>query len=118
MNNKAIVDDWRIKLALPLFLLIDLLLKTPPIAQRLFDRFRTPDNIRNILQVRQQQAGQGARSCWLPHALLAVLTVLCISGGVRSPYCRSIGAATPGSIASPVVSHASCYICVTSRPTF
>lgn len=50
MNNKAIVDDWRIKLALPLFLLIDLLLKTPPIAQRLFDRFRTPDNIRNILQ--------------------------------------------------------------------
>lgn len=51
MNNKAIVDDWRIKLALPLFLLIDLLLKTPPIAQRLFDRFRTPDNIRNILQV-------------------------------------------------------------------
>ena len=68
MNNKAIVDDWRIKLALPLFLLIDLLLKTPPIAQRLFDRFRTPDNIRNILQVRQQQAGQGAAGyhthCW------------------------------------------------------
>lgn len=67
MNNKAIVDDWRIKLALPLFLLIDLLLKTPPIAQRLFDRFRTPDNIRNILQVRSSSGSvvEIAWGCWL-----------------------------------------------------
>lgn len=50
MNNKAIADDWRIRLAMPLFLLIDLLLKTRPIAQLLFDRFRTPDNIRSVLQ--------------------------------------------------------------------
>lgn len=49
---------------MPLFLLIDWLLKQPPIAQRLFDRFRTPDNIRNILQVRCGQLGvQEARSC-------------------------------------------------------
>lgn len=55
--QQAISDDWRIKLAMPLFLLIDWLLKQPPIAQRLFDRFRTPNNIRNILQVRWGQLG-------------------------------------------------------------
>jgi hypothetical protein len=32
-----VINDWRIVLALPLLLLIDFLLKTPPIARALFD---------------------------------------------------------------------------------
>ncbi|WVZ98574.1 hypothetical protein U9M48_044001 [Paspalum notatum var. saurae] len=42
MNNKAIVDDWRIKLLLPLLWLIDFLLKQRPIASAL-------DNLKDIL---------------------------------------------------------------------
>ena len=36
---------------MPLFLLIDLLLSRPRIARALFDRFRTRDNLRTVLQV-------------------------------------------------------------------
>lgn len=38
MNNKAIVDDWRIKLLLPLLWLFDFLLNQRGIASFLFDR--------------------------------------------------------------------------------
>lgn len=40
MNNKAIVDDWRIKLLLPLLWLFDFLLMQKVIASYLFDRVR------------------------------------------------------------------------------
>jgi len=40
MNNKAIVDDWRIKLVLPLLWLIDFLLNQRPIASALFNRVK------------------------------------------------------------------------------
>lgn len=40
MNNKAIVDDWRIKLLLPLLWLIDFLLKQQVIASAIFERVR------------------------------------------------------------------------------
>ncbi|KAK9279201.1 hypothetical protein L1049_012879 [Liquidambar formosana] len=49
MNNKAIVDDWRIKLLLPLLWLIDLLLKQRGIASSIFERVKQSDNLRNIL---------------------------------------------------------------------
>ncbi|KAI3522263.1 hypothetical protein L1887_11764 [Cichorium endivia] len=49
MNNKAIVDDWRIKLVFPLLLLIDFLLKQKGIASFLFERVRTRESLRNIL---------------------------------------------------------------------
>lgn len=49
MNNKAVADDWRIKLAMPIFLLIDALLARPKVARYLFDRFRTPDTLRSVL---------------------------------------------------------------------
>lgn len=49
MNNKAVSDDWRIKLAMPLFLMIDLLLSRPAVARYLFDRFRSPENVRSVL---------------------------------------------------------------------
>nr|GMD06705.1 pheophytinase, chloroplastic [Ipomoea batatas] len=49
MNNKAIVDDWRIKLLLPLLWLIDFLLQQKAIASALFDRVRQSENLRNIL---------------------------------------------------------------------
>ncbi|EES19542.1 hypothetical protein BDA96_09G147900 [Sorghum bicolor] len=49
MNNKAIVDDWRIKLLLPLLLLIDFLLKQRPIASALFNRVKNRDNLKDIL---------------------------------------------------------------------
>ncbi|KAL4859706.1 Ferredoxin C 2 [Chlorella vulgaris] len=50
MNNKAISDDWRIRLALPFFYSIDWLLRRRSVAQNLFDRFRKPDNIAGILR--------------------------------------------------------------------
>lgn len=50
MNNKGVVGDWRILLVYPIFLIIDLLLHTPGVADFLFNKFRSPDNIRNVLQ--------------------------------------------------------------------
>ncbi|KAK1301101.1 hypothetical protein QJS10_CPB13g01052 [Acorus calamus] len=49
MNNKAIVDDWRIKLLFPLLLLFDFLLKQKKIASALFERVKQRDNLKNIL---------------------------------------------------------------------
>ncbi|PRQ27360.1 putative chlorophyllase [Rosa chinensis] len=49
MNNKAIVDDWRIKLLFPLLMLIDFLLKQRPIASFIFERVRQRESLRNIL---------------------------------------------------------------------
>lgn len=40
MNNKAIVDDWRIKLLLPLLWLFDFLLNQRGIASALFERVK------------------------------------------------------------------------------
>uniref|UniRef100_A0A0D6R7Q8 AB hydrolase-1 domain-containing protein n=1 Tax=Araucaria cunninghamii TaxID=56994 RepID=A0A0D6R7Q8_ARACU len=50
MNNKAIVDDWRIKLVIPLLWIIDFLLKQRKIASALFERVKARENLRNILQ--------------------------------------------------------------------
>eukprot|EP00210_Caulerpa_lentillifera_P001673 g1608.t1 len=50
MNNKSLTDDWRIRLALPIFLLIDFLLNIPPIADYLFNTYASKDNVRNILR--------------------------------------------------------------------
>ncbi|CAI5511927.1 unnamed protein product [Closterium sp. Naga37s-1] len=50
LNNKAIEDDWRIRLALPLFLLIDFLLSFPPLASAIFNRVRTRDNVASVLR--------------------------------------------------------------------
>ena len=49
MNNKQAIDDWRIKLIMPLFLLIDFLLKQPRIAKYLFDNVREKETLRKIL---------------------------------------------------------------------
>ncbi|KAJ7975542.1 putative Alpha/beta hydrolase [Quillaja saponaria] len=49
MNNKAIVDDWRIKLLLPLLWLIDFLLKQRGIASFIFERVKRRESLRNIL---------------------------------------------------------------------
>lgn len=49
LNNKAVADDWRIKIAMPLFLLIDFLLKQPRIARYIFDSVRKKENLKNIL---------------------------------------------------------------------
>lgn len=49
MNNKAVVDDWRIKLLLPLLWLFDFLLKQRGIASSIFERVKQRDNLRNIL---------------------------------------------------------------------
>ncbi|KAG6543813.1 hypothetical protein Mapa_014653 [Marchantia paleacea] len=50
MNNKAVTDDWRLKLLLPILWLIDFILSIPALATRLFDRIRSPDNIKSVLQ--------------------------------------------------------------------
>ncbi|ESR55174.1 hypothetical protein CICLE_v10021643mg [Citrus x clementina] len=49
MNNKAIVDDWRIKLLFPLLWFIDFLLKQRPIASAIFERGKQRETLRNIL---------------------------------------------------------------------
>ncbi|CAL5436712.1 unnamed protein product [Camellia sinensis] len=49
MNNKAIVDDWRIKLLLPLLWLIDFLLNQKGIASFIFERVTRRENLKNIL---------------------------------------------------------------------
>lgn len=49
MNNKAIVDDWRIKFITPLLWLIDFLLKQRKIASALFERLKTRENLMNVL---------------------------------------------------------------------
>ncbi|XP_072964997.1 uncharacterized protein [Typha angustifolia] len=49
MNNKAIVDDWRIKLLLPLLWLVDFLLKQRGIASAIFERVKERENLKNIL---------------------------------------------------------------------
>jgi len=50
LNNKGVVSDWRIVLALPIFLLVDLLLSIRPIARALFDRVRDPESLSNVLK--------------------------------------------------------------------
>ncbi len=51
MNNAAVLDDdWRIKLAYPIFALINALLKIKPVAQFLFDKFRNKETIENVLR--------------------------------------------------------------------
>ncbi|XP_002962489.2 uncharacterized protein LOC9662179 [Selaginella moellendorffii] len=49
MNNKAVVDDWRLKLASPLLSLIDWLLKQPGISSRLFNRVKSRENLKTLL---------------------------------------------------------------------
>ncbi|KAJ0969379.1 hypothetical protein J5N97_022256 [Dioscorea zingiberensis] len=49
MNNKAIVDDWRIKLLFPLLWLVDFLLKQRGIASAIFERVKQKENLKNIL---------------------------------------------------------------------
>lgn len=46
------MDDWRVRLAFPVFQLIDYLLSRQRIARFLFDNFRTKDNLKKVLQVR------------------------------------------------------------------
>lgn len=49
MNNKAIVDDWRIKLLFPLLWLIDFLLNQKWIASFIFERVKQKESLKNIL---------------------------------------------------------------------
>lgn len=49
MNNKAVKGDWRIQLAMPLFLLIDFILKSA-LGRALFENVRQPANIKGALQ--------------------------------------------------------------------
>ncbi|KAB8509367.1 hypothetical protein FH972_025407 [Carpinus fangiana] len=49
MNNKAIVDDWRIKLLLPLLWLFDFLLRQRGIASAIFQNVRKRENLKSIL---------------------------------------------------------------------
>lgn len=51
MNSKArgLDDDWRLQLARPIFALIDFLLSIKPLARRIFDGVRSPDNLKGVL---------------------------------------------------------------------
>ncbi|PKA54652.1 hypothetical protein AXF42_Ash000487 [Apostasia shenzhenica] len=49
MNNKVILDDWRIRLILPLLWLFDILLKQRVIASAIFENVKKRKNLQNIL---------------------------------------------------------------------
>lgn len=69
LNNKAVSEDWRARAARPLFLLIDALLARRRVARWLFDKYRSPENIRSILLVGQccfhgwSSGEDGGRGC-------------------------------------------------------
>ena len=48
---QGLTDDWRVRLAFPIFQLIDFLLSRQRVARFLFDNFRTKDNLKKVLQV-------------------------------------------------------------------
>ena len=48
---QGLTDDWRVRLAFPIFRLIDFLLSRQRVARFLFNNFRTKDNLRKVLQV-------------------------------------------------------------------
>ena len=48
---QGLTDDWRVRLAFPVFQLIDFLLSRQRIARFLFNNFRTKDNLKKVLQV-------------------------------------------------------------------
>jgi pimeloyl-ACP methyl ester carboxylesterase len=50
LNNKGVVSDWRIVLAYPIFLLVDLLLSIRPVARALFDNVRDPTTLAGVLK--------------------------------------------------------------------
>eukprot|EP01025_Chloroclados_australasicus_P022789 TRINITY_DN2335_c0_g1_i2.p2 TRINITY_DN2335_c0_g1~~TRINITY_DN2335_c0_g1_i2.p2 ORF type:complete len:394 (-),score=58.95 TRINITY_DN2335_c0_g1_i2:505-1662(-) len=50
MNNKQQLNDWRVWLALPIFYLVDFLLKNKSIGPNLFEKFRSKENIENVLK--------------------------------------------------------------------
>ena len=54
MFVQGLTDDWRVRLAMPIFQLIDFLLSRQRIARFLFDNFRTKDNLKKVLQVPQR----------------------------------------------------------------
>ena len=49
LNNKGAADDLRVAVFLPLFWLIDWLLSIPSVARALFDRFRSRENVAQVL---------------------------------------------------------------------
>lgn len=48
---QGLTDDWRVRLAFPIFQLIDFLLSRQRVARFLFNNFRTKDNLKKVLQV-------------------------------------------------------------------
>ncbi|KAI4339671.1 hypothetical protein MLD38_024586 [Melastoma candidum] len=50
MNNKAVVDDWRIKLLLPLLWFFDFLLRQPRIASAIFERVKRREVLMDVLR--------------------------------------------------------------------
>ena len=48
--TQGLTDDWRVRLAFPIFRAIDFLLSRQRIARYLFNNFRTKDNLKRVLQ--------------------------------------------------------------------
>lgn len=92
MNNAATLDDdWRIKLAYPIFALINTLLKIRPVAQFLFDKFSSKESIENVLRqvYRNQESVDSAlvdliyEPATTPGALEAFVSILTGPPGPR-----------------------------------
>ena len=101
MNNSARTDDWRAALALPLFALVNAVLKSP-LAQPLFDSVRERDSIRNLLRGVYAAAPERVDDALVdaicaaaaqPGALQAAVRIITGPGGPRPEDLLEVGPA-------------------------
>jgi pimeloyl-ACP methyl ester carboxylesterase len=101
MNNSARTDDWRAVLALPLFALVNAILKSP-LAQPLFDSVRERDSIRNLLRGVYASAPERVDDALVdaicaaaaqPGALQAAVRIITGPGGPRPEDLLELGPA-------------------------
>lgn len=96
----CVTDDWRIKLAMPLFLLIDWILLQPKLACLLFEKIRQPDNLKNVLT--SVYVNKASFFC-----LLCLLQTRACWWAVMAAGCSSVGKAST-SKQRQIARHADC----------
>ena len=101
MNNSARTDDWRAALALPLFALVNAVLKSP-LAQPLFDSVRERDSIQKLLRGVYAAAPERVDDALVdaicaaaaqPGALQAAVRIITGPGGPRPEALLDVGSA-------------------------
>ena len=103
LNNKGAADDLRVAVFLPLFWLIDWLLSIPSVARALFDRFRSRENVAQVL--RGVYSDQGAVDDELVELIYrpsedagALETFVSVITGDPGPRPEALAAALPAGV--------------------